>query len=985
MPKTQKSVKPSAKSGAAKPAAKRATSPASAGKGPKYVYTWGNGKADGDGSQKALLGGKGANLAEMTRIGLPVPPGFTISTEVCTYFYANKRTYPGNLQAQIEAGVANMEKIMGCKFGDTQKMPLLVAVRSGARDSMPGMMDTILNLGLNDQTVLALAAATNNERFAWDCYRRFVQMYGDVVLGVQKREGEDHEPFEVVIEEYKHSVYHKDIIDSDLTAEDQKELVKLFKKLVKDRTGKTFPTDVYEQLRGAAGAVFSSWMNDRAIVYRRKYNIPTEWGTAVNVQAMVYGNTGPTSGSGVAFTRNPANGANEFYGEFLINAQGEDVVAGVRTPEPVSRLKAEMPKPFAELMKVRSILEKHFKDVQDIEFTIQEGRLFMLQTRNGKRTAAAALKFSMDMHKEKLIDWETAVLRNPADQLDQLLAPIFDLAEVKKAKELAKGLPAGPGAASGKIYLNADRAAAAAEKGESVLLVRNETSPEDLRGMIAAEGILTAKGGVSSHAALVARQMGKVCICGASAVLIDYEKKTVTISGETFKEGDYLSIDGTSGTVYGGRLKTSPSEIITGTIGNDKAAQKTEKFKSFQQLMKWCGQASRLDVRTNADNPEQTQNAIAFGAVGIGLTRTEHMFFEGDRIDAVREMILATTVEARKEALAKILPYQREDFTGIFKALKGYPATIRLLDPPLHEFVPHDRAAQADLAAKLGLTVEKVAARVEALHEFNPMLGHRGCRLGIAYPEITETQARAIFEAAADVQKKGIKVKPEVMIPLVGFKKELDLQVAVVHRVAAEVQKEKKVKLNYSVGTMIEVPRGALTADEIAHTAEFFSFGTNDLTQTALGISRDDMGNFLTPYVENEIFTKNPFASLDQTGVGQLVKIAIEKGRATRPSIKLGICGEHGGDPDSVKFFHRVGLNYVSCSPFRVPVARLAAAQAAIEEKRAAVKAPAKKAAAAKKAAPAKKAVAVKKAAPAKKAVAVKKAAPAKKAVAKKK
>jgi pyruvate,orthophosphate dikinase len=827
---------------------------------------------------------------------------------------------------------------MGYKFGDSKGFPLLVAVRSGARDSMPGMMDTILNLGLNDQTVLALANATKNERFAWDCYRRFIQMYGDVVLGVQKREGEDHEPFEVVIHEFKHEKYHKDLVDSELTAVDQKELVARFKKLVKERTGKVFPNDPWDQLKGAAGAVFGSWMNDRAIVYRRKYNIPQEWGTAVNVQAMVYGNTGETSGSGVAFTRNPANGVNEFYGEFLINAQGEDVVAGVRTPEPVADLKKQMPKSYAELMKVRSILEKHFKDVQDVEFTIQDGKLFMLQTRNGKRTAAAALKFSMDMFKEKLIDWETAVLRNPADQLEQLLAPIFDIADVKKAKELAKGLPAGPGAASGKIYLNADRAAAAAEKGEKVLLVRNETSPEDLRGMIAAEGILTAKGGVSSHAALVARQMGKVCICGASAVLIDYDKKTATISGQVFREGDFLSIDGTSGTVYGGQLKTSPSEIITGMVSGDKAAQKTEKFKSFQQLMKWCSQATRLAVRTNADNPEQTEEAVAFGATGIGLTRTEHMFFEGDRIDAVREMILAETVDARRKALAKILPYQREDFIGIFKALKGFPATIRLLDPPLHEFVPHDAKAQADLAKKLGISAEKVAARVNALHEFNPMLGHRGCRLGIAYPEITETQARAIFEAAAEVQKKGIKVKPEVMIPLVGFKKELDLQVAIVHQVAAAVQKEKKVKLSYQVGTMIEVPRGALTADEIAQTAEFFSFGTNDLTQTALGISRDDMGNFLNAYTENEIFKKNPFASLDQTGVGQLVKIAVEKGRGTRPGIKLGICGEHGGDPDSVKFFHRVGLNYVSCSPRRVPVARLAAAQAAIEEKRAAKK-----------------------------------------------
>jgi pyruvate,orthophosphate dikinase len=908
---------------------KKPASPAAKG---KYVYTWGAGKADGDGKMKPLLGGKGANLAEMTRIGLPVPPGFTITTEVCTYFYDHKRTYPSSLQTQVEAGVRNMEKIMGYKFGDAKGFPLLVAVRSGARDSMPGMMDTILNLGLNDQTVLSLAAATKNERFAWDCYRRFIQMYGDVVLGVQKREGEDHEPFEVAIEEFKHEKYHKDIVDSELTAEDQQELVARFKKLVKDRTGKGFPNDPWEQLKGAAGAVFGSWMNDRAIVYRRKYNIPSEWGTAVNVQAMVYGNTGETSGSGVAFTRNPANGANEFYGEFLINAQGEDVVAGVRTPEPVSELKKAMPKSYAELLKVRATLEKHFKDVQDVEFTIQEGKLFMLQTRNGKRTAAAALKFSMDMVKEKLIDWKTAILRNPADQLDQLLAPIFDVAEIKKAKELAKGLPAGPGAASGKIYLNADRAAAAAEKGEKVLLVRNETSPEDLRGMIAAEGILTAKGGVSSHAALVARQMGKVCICGASALQIDYDKKTVTVAGQTFKEGEYLSIDGTAGTVYGGQVATAPSEIITGLLHGNKAAQKTEKFKNFLQLMEWCSKATKLEVRTNADNPEQTENALAFGATGIGLTRTEHMFFEGDRIDAMREMILANNLDDRKKALAKLLPYQREDFTGIFKALKGFPATIRFLDPPLHEFLPHTKEQQADLAKKLGIKADFIHQRVEQLHEFNPMLGHRGCRLGIAYPEITEMQARAVFEAAADVAKKKIKVKPEIMIPLVGFKKELDLQVEIVHRVAKEVMSEKKIKFDYMVGTMIEVPRGALTADEIAQTAEFFSFGTNDLTQTALGISRDDMGNFLMPYTENEIFKKNPFATLDQTGVGQLMQIAVEKGRATRKGIKLGICGEHGGDPDSVKFCHKLGLAYVSCSPYRVPVARLAAAQAALED-----------------------------------------------------
>ena len=622
---------------------------------------------------------------------------------------------------------------------------------------------------------------------------------------------------------------------------------------------------------------------------------------------------------------------NEFYGEFLIDAQGEDVVAGVRTPQPVLELKKLMPKCYAELLKVRATLEKHFKDVQDVEFTIQDGKLFMLQTRNGKRTAAAALKFSMDMFKEKLIDWKTAVMRNPADQLDQLLAPIFDVAEVKKANAIATGLPAGPGAASGKIYLNADRAATAAEKGEKVLLVRNETSPEDLRGMIAAEGILTARGGVSSHAALVARQMGKVCICGASALQIDYAKKTVSVGKQVFKEGeDFLSIDGTTGTVYAGQLATAPSEIITGMLHGDKAAQKTEKFKAFNQLMTWCSKAARLDVRCNADNPEQTENALAFGAVGIGLTRTEHMFFEGDRIDAMREMILADNVDDRKAALAKLLPYQRDDFAGIFKALKGYPATIRFLDPPLHEFLPHDAESQAGLAKKMGVSAEKIAQRVEQLHEFNPMLGHRGCRLGIAYPEITEMQARAVFEAAADVAKKKIKVKPEIMIPLVGFKKEFDLQAEIVHRVAKQVMTEKKVKFDYLVGTMIEVPRGALTADEIAQSAEFFSFGTNDLTQMALGISRDDMGNFLMPYVENEIFKKNPFASLDQTGVGQLMQIAVDKGRKSRPDIKLGICGEHGGDPDSVKFCHRLGLAYVSCSPFRVPIARLAAAQAAL-------------------------------------------------------
>src|SRR6188474_2255332 len=919
------------KTAAAKKSARPKTTPKAKTSG-KYVFQFGK-KTDGNGTMKPLLGGKGANLAEMCRIGLPVPPGFTITTEVCTYYYDHKRSYPSALQGQMKAGVAAIEKQTGKKFGDL-KNPLLVSVRSGARDSMPGMMDTILNLGLNDQTVEALATKTGNARFAWDCYRRFVQMYGDVVLGVQKRPEEDHEPFETVIHALKHERYHQDIEDTKLTVADLKELVVRFKALVKQRAGKQFPDSPWDQLLGAVGAVFGSWMNDRAIVYRRKYNIPTEWGTAVNVQAMVYGNTGDQSGSGVAFTRNPANGEKEFYGEFLINAQGEDVVAGVRTPEPVAELKKQMPKAYAELERIRQTLEKHFKDVQDFEFTIEDGVVYMLQTRNGKRTAMAALKFSVDMYNEKLIDWKTAVMRNPADQLEQLLAPVFDVSEAAKVKAIATGLPAGPGAASGQIYLNADRAVAAAEKGQKVLLVRVETSPEDLRGMIAAEGILTARGGVSSHAALVARQMGKVCVCGAAAVEVDYQARTVTVAGQTFKEGDWMSIDGTAGKVYAGQVKTAPSEIVAGLLDGDEAAKKTEKFKSFQQLMKWCDQATRMGVRTNADTPEQTQNAIAFGAIGIGLCRTEHMFFEGNRIDAMREMILAETLEARKAALAKLLPYQREDFAGIFRALKGYPATIRFLDPPLHEFLPQTPELQQDLAKKLGVTAHQIHSRVEQLHEFNPMLGFRGCRLGIGYPEISEMQARAVFEAAAIVQKEGIKVRPEIMIPLVGFKKELDLQLEVVHQAARDVQAEQRVKLTYSVGTMIEIPRGALMADEIAQSAEFFSFGTNDLTQTALGMSRDDSGSFLPHYAELEIVKKNPFATIDAAGVGQLVDLAVKRGRATRKDLKLGICGEHGGDPDSIRFFEQVGLDYVSASPFRVPVARLAAAQAALAAQR---------------------------------------------------
>jgi pyruvate,orthophosphate dikinase len=897
----------------------------------RYVYLFGK-KTDGNGTMKPLLGGKGANLAEMCRIGLPVPPGFTITTEVCTYYYAHGRTYPQPLRGQMEAGIAALEAQTRKTFGDLVN-PLLVSVRSGARDSMPGMMDTILNLGLNDETVEALARRTGNPRFAWDCYRRFVQMYGDVVLGVQKRPDEDHEPFETVIETLKRERYHQHFEDTKLTVEDLRELVARFKALVKTRAGRDFPASPWDQLMGAIGAVFGSWMNDRAIVYRRRYNIPSEWGTAVSVQAMVYGNTGDTSGSGVAFTRNPANGTKEFYGEFLINAQGEDVVAGVRTPEPVVELKKQMPAAHRELERIRQNLERHFKDVQDFEFTIEDGVVYMLQTRNGKRTAMAALKFSMDMYREKLIDWKTAVMRNPADQLEQLLAPVFDSGEVAKAPVIASGLPAGPGAASGRIYLNADRAAAAAEKGEQVLLVRVETSPEDLRGMIAAEGILTARGGVSSHAALVARQMGKVCVCGAAAVEVDYQARTVSVPGQTFTEGDWVSIDGTAGHVFAGRVKTAPSEIVAGLIHGDETARRTEKFRSFQQLMKWCSDASRMQVRTNADTPEQTRNAVAFGATGIGLCRTEHMFFEGDRIDAMREMILAEDLEARKAALAKLLPFQRDDFAGIFRALNGRPGTIRFLDPPLHEFLPHTPEQQADLAVKLGVAVEFIQSRVHQLHEFNPMLGFRGCRLGIGYPEISAMQARAVFEAAAIVQREGIKVRPEIMIPLVGFRRELDLQIEVVHQAAREVQAERKVKLTYLVGTMIEIPRGALTADEIARSAEFFSFGTNDLTQTALGMSRDDSGSFLPQYAELEIVTKNPFATIDQTGVGQLVEIAVKKGRATKPDLKLGICGEHGGDPASIAFFERVGLDYVSCSPYRVPVARLAAAQAALSMK----------------------------------------------------
>jgi pyruvate,orthophosphate dikinase len=898
-------------------------------KATKYVYHFGK-KTAGNGKMKTLLGGKGANLAEMTRIGLPVPPGCTITTEVCTYYNDHKKSYPKVLQKQMEDGIARMERQLGQKFGD-KKNPLLLSVRSGARESMPGMMDTILNLGLNDETVEALAKSSGNARFAWDSYRRFIQMYGDVVMGVQKLPTEDEEPFEILIEQVKKKLLgnaHAD--DTDLSAENLQVLVAEFKKLVKSRTGKAFPNDPWDQLRGSVGAVFSSWMNDRAIVYRRKYNIPVEWGTAVNVQSMVFGNTGDNSGSGVAFTRDPATGENVFWGEFMMNAQGEDVVAGVRTPDPVVGLKKVLPSAHKELLRICKVLEKHFRDVQDFEFTIEEEKVFMLQTRNGKRTGLAAVRIACEMVKEKLITWKEAVTRIPADDLDQLLAPVFDQAAVKKVKTIAKGLPAGPGAATGKVYFNADRAEAAKAKGEEVLLVRLETSPEDLRGMIAANGILTARGGVSSHAALVARQMGKICVCGAAGVQINYAKRTMKIGKTNFKEGDFLSIDGTSGEIYAGEVKTAPSEVVQGLLENKAAAKRSRTYKNFTQIMAWCAKAAKMQVRTNADSPDQVKNAIAFGATGVGLCRTEHMFFEGDRIDAVRQMILADNEADRRKAIKKLLPYQRKDFEGIFKALNGLPGTIRLLDPPLHEFLPHDAKQIGDLAKKLKVKPAEIKQRVDELHEFNPMLGHRGCRLAISYPEIAEMQVRAIFEAAANMQKKKIKVNPEIMVPLVGFKKELELQTEIVRRVAKEVSKEKGVKLKYLVGTMIEVPRGALTADEIAEVAEFFSFGTNDLTQMTMGMSRDDSGSFLPNYEEEEIVTNNPFAVIDQAGVGQLMEIAVTKGRSTRKNIKLGICGEHGGEPSSVKFCYGLGLNYVSCSPFRVPVARLAAAQAAL-------------------------------------------------------
>lgn len=919
-------TKKSAALSAAKKTAKKAATPKKKSS-QKYTYLFGK-KTDGDAKMRNLLGGKGANLAEMARIGLPVPPGFTITTEVCAYFYANGKKYPASLAASVKEGVASVEKQMGKTFGDA-KDPLLFSVRSGARESMPGMMDTILNLGLNDETVEGLAAKTSNPRFAWDCYRRFIQMYGDVVMGVQARNEAEHDPFHEVMEILKAQAGVK--LDTELTVENLQELVKRYKALIEERAGKSFPQDVYEQLWGAIGAVFDSWMNERAIIYRQKYNIPAEWGTAVNVQTMVFGNKGDTSATGVAFTRDPATGENVFYGEYLINAQGEDVVAGVRTPHKIAMLSKEMPKAYKELLAIRSKLEKHFRDMQDFEFTIEENKLYMLQTRNGKRTGMAAVRIAVEMNKERLMDEKTAVKKIPADSISSLLVPVFDPAAIKKVKPIAKGLNAGPGAACGKIVFSASMAELENSKGVKTILCREETSPEDLRGMIASEGILTARGGVSSHAALVARQMGKVCVCGASDIHVDYARHLMTVGDIVVKEGDFISIDGTTGEIFLGEIPTADSEVVRVLNGKMKA-EKSYTYQLFNTVMKWADKYRKLGIRTNADSPAQAKMAVEFGAEGIGLCRTEHMFFEGDRIDSMRQMILAQDTEERKKALAKLLPYQRKDFEGIFRAMKGLPVTIRLLDPPLHEFLPHESAQRNALAEKLGVSPEYVAERCKALEEQNPMLGHRGCRLGNSYPEITEMQARAIFEAAANVMKgrNKVEVKPEVMVPLVGFVQELKYQVELIHKVADQVMKEKGVSFKYLVGTMIEIPRGALTADMIAEYADFFSFGTNDLTQTGLGMSRDDSGSFLGRYKELDIIAQNPFASIDQVGIGQLVKIGVEKGRSVKPKIKLGVCGEHGGDPESIKFFNDVGLNYVSCSPPRVPVARLAAAQAAL-------------------------------------------------------
>ncbi len=903
----------------------------------KRVYTFGNKQADGDGKMKELLGGKGANLAEMNLIGIPVPPGFTISTEVCTEYYELGQAKVIELiKPEVEAAMKKVEGIMGMQFGSKDN-PLLMSVRSGSRASMPGMMDTVLNLGLNDEVVEGLAKKTGNSRFAWDSYRRFIQMFGDVVMGMKPESKEDHDPFEEIIDHMKEERNIK--LDTDFTTDDLKELVKRFKKAVKDKTGKDFPTDSWEQLWGSVMAVFNSWNNDRAIAYRRMYKLPDDWGTAVNVQAMVFGNMGDNSATGVAFTRDAATGEDIFNGEYLINAQGEDVVAGIRTPQEVTlegsrrwaklqniseeerkakfpSLEETMPAAYKELNEIQQKLEDHYKDMQDIEFTIQDGKLWMLQTRNGKRTGFSMVKIAMDMLRQGVIDEKTAVLRQEPQKLDELLHPVFDKAALAGANLLAKGLPASPGAATGQIVFFPEDAEAWHAQGKETILVRIETSPEDLKGMAVAKGILTARGGMTSHAAVVARGMGKCCVSGAGTVKIDYRAKTMTCDGKVFKEGDWISLNGSTGQVLEGKIKTMAAELSG----------------DFADIMKLAEKYTRMSVRTNADTPKDSRIAREFGAKGIGLCRTEHMFFEGDRIKAMRKMILATDEAGRRKALLDLLPIQREDFEGIFEAMNGLPVTVRLLDPPLHEFVPHEEANQKEMAAELGISAAEVKSRVDDLHEFNPMMGHRGCRLGITYPEITEMQARAIIEAAVNLKKKGVVAIPEIMIPLIGTVEEFRNQEQIIRKTAEKVFEEKGDKVDYLVGTMIEIPRATLMADQIAKEAEFFSFGTNDLTQMTFGYSRDDAGKFLPIYTMNGILKNDPFEVLDQEGVGQLVKLGVDRGRSTRKDLKIGICGEHGGEPNSVEFCHRVGMNYVSCSPFRVPIARLAAAQAAIKE-----------------------------------------------------
>ena len=908
-------------------------------KNKKRIYTFGNGSAEGNAQMRELLGGKGANLAEMNRIGVPVPPGFTISTEVCTEYYERGReAVVADLKDDLMAAVKHIENIMGFKFGDVEN-PLLVSVRSGSRASMPGMMDTILNLGLNDTVVDGLARKSGNERFAWDSYRRFVQMYGDVVLGMKPVNKDDIDPFEAIIEEVKKEAGVK--LDNELTTDHLKELVKRFKEAVMKATGHDFPADPYEQLWGAIMAVFGSWMNDRAILYRKMEGIPDDWGTAVNVQAMVFGNMGDTSATGVAFTRDSATGENLFNGEYLVNAQGEDVVAGIRTPQEItivgSRRWAEragideatrkaqypsmeetFPEIYAELDAIQHKLEEHYHDMQDLEFTVQEGKLWLLQTRNGKRTGQAMVKIAMDLLRDKQISEEEALLRVEPAKLDELLHPVFDKKALQSSKVLSKGLPASPGAATGQIVFFADDAANWHEQGKKVIMVRIETSPEDLAGMSVAQGILTARGGMTSHAAVVARGMGKCCITGAGGLIVDYKARTVTIDDKVLREGDFISINGSTGEIYEGQVETKAAEMDA----------------DFRQLMELASKHSKLAVRTNADTPRDAAAARAFGAVGIGLCRTEHMFFEDNKIKAMREMILATDTEGRRKALAKLLPIQTEDFKGIFRAMEGLPVTVRLLDPPLHEFVPQTEAGQIELAKAMGVEPKVVHDRVEQLHELNPMLGHRGCRLGNTYPEITEMQTRAILGACLELKKEGIETHPEIMVPLVGVVEEFDQQARVIRETAEALFEEKGDRIDFLVGTMIEVPRAALTADEIAKHADFFSFGTNDLTQMTFGYSRDDVNTFLPIYLDKKIIKVDPFQQLDQTGVGQLVQMGADKGRSVKPTIKLGICGEHGGDPSSVAFCHRVGLNYVSCSPFRVPIARLAAARAAVEDKK---------------------------------------------------